>query len=83
MVSFMLLRWVLAAIISPELSQENLIPLIFSLLLAVIVVLLNKPLQPLLRRIVEVRTGTVGWANVVVAAALAVGVVLFQLLTFN
>ncbi|MEJ2552341.1 MAG: hypothetical protein P8Z34_16845 [Anaerolineales bacterium] len=83
MVSFMLLRWVHAAIVSPGLSQENLVPLIFSLLLAVIVVLLNRPLQSILQRIADVRTGAVEWANVAVAAVSAAGVVLFQLLTFN
>ncbi len=83
MITFMLLRWVYAVIVSPELSQENLVPLIFSLLLAVIVVLLNKPLQPVLSRIADVQTGTIGWANVAMAAVLAAGVVLFQLLTFN
>ena len=83
MISFMLLRWVHAAVVSPGLAQENLIPLVFSLLLAVIVVLLYRPVQSNLNRISEVRVSVVKWSNVAAAAALAVVVVSFQLLTFN
>ncbi|MEJ2608321.1 MAG: hypothetical protein P8Z41_16870, partial [Anaerolineales bacterium] len=81
MVSFMLLRWMHAVIVSPDLAQENLIPLVFSLLLAFIVVLLYKPALSRLNQKAEVQSGTIEWANVVTAIVLAVGVVLFQLLT--
>lgn len=83
MASFMLLRFLVSSVISPTLAQENVVPLIFTLLLAAIVVLLFGPLYPFLNRISETEPVPVSGRTAVLSIALAVGMVLFQLITFN
>ncbi|MBN1639722.1 MAG: hypothetical protein JXA09_00710 [Anaerolineae bacterium] len=83
MVSFMALRLLCSGLISPSQASENTIPLLFSMLLAAIVVLLYGPLHSMLTRVSRVDPAPVGWPATAVSGGLAVAVVLFQLVSFN
>ena len=83
MVSFMVVRLLCSSLISPNSTQENVVPLVFSLLLATIVVVLYGPLYPVLSRISETEPVSVTRPAVVLSAALGVGIVLFQIASFN
>lgn len=83
MASYMFVRFLFISLTSPDHAQEQVIPLIFSLLLATIVVLLFNPLYQLLNRISESESASVTWPEVVVSLVLGLGIVIFQLVTFN
>lgn len=83
MVSFMVVRLLYTIFSSPNLAQENVVPLIFSLLLATIVVLLYDPLHSVLNRISFGEPVIVGWRAVLSSAALGIGMILVQFVFFN
>ena len=83
MVSFMVLRLLCSSLLSPDLASENAVPLIFSLLLATIVVLLYDPLYPILNRTTRTEPASVTWPATVVSIALGMGMILFQLVSFR
>jgi hypothetical protein len=75
--SLMLVRAIHAYVTAPALTIENLVPLIFSVLLASIVVLLQSPLTSILHNV----SGTsrrISWSNVALAMALGMAMFLFQ-----
>jgi hypothetical protein len=67
----------------PESTMENLIPLIFSLLLAVLVMLLHRPITRSVGDIILTGSAPVPWP--VSLAALTLGVIMFnfQVITLN
>lgn len=83
MVSFFVIRLVFSSIRSSSAVMENTVPLVFSILLATIVVSLYKPLNSLLSRISKTRLISVTWPATAVSIALGLGMVVFQLVTFN
>lgn len=83
MVSFMVLRLLASAISSPAAVQENAAPLIFSLLLASIVVAIYRPLDSVLNRVPDGTPVPVTWPVAASSVALAVGMILFQIVFLN
>jgi hypothetical protein len=83
MVAFMIVRLVASAALSSSEIVENSVPLVFSLLLAAVVVTLYGPLHPVLARISGTERAVVTWRAVAFSAALAVGVVSLQLAFLN
>ena len=83
MVTFMAVRLVGSCVSSPHLAQENAVPLAFALLLATIVAALYGHAHCILRRPGGVEPASVRWSAGASAAALAMGMVLFQLTSFN
>lgn len=77
MTSLILIRAIHAFVVVPTLSTENLVPLIFSLLLAVIVVALHKPLASLLNQAPE-KSYPVAWPTVVTTTTSGTAMFLFQ-----
>lgn len=84
MCSLLLLRWAWSLSISPALSTENLVPLLFSLLLALAVVHLRAPLARgagwLLR---QERPDRVTWSAIATALALGTAMFLVQVHAAN
>jgi hypothetical protein len=79
--SLMLLRSAHSWLVSPESSLENLIPLLFSLLLALILVSLHKPIT---RAIGKITTRSpVTWSVSVLALILGISMFTFQVLALN
>jgi len=83
MVSFMVLRLLLSGLRSPDLLIENTVPLVFSLLLAAIVLLAFAPLHSMLNRISKTRLAVVTWPATLFSIVLGAGIILFQLVSFN
>jgi hypothetical protein len=83
MISFMVLRLLVSSASSPAAVQENTAPLLFSLLLATIVVALYRPLASVFKRIPEAEPAPVTWPAARSALALAMGMVLFQIIFLN
>lgn len=83
MASFMVVRLLYAVVRAPDLALENAVPLVFSLLLATIVVALYMLVHPVLSRVSEIEPVPVTWRVAVWSLALGVGMVLFQVSTFN
>jgi hypothetical protein len=83
MVSFMVLRLLFSGLRSPNLLIENTVPLVFSILLATIVVFSYDPTYSILSRISRTELKSVNWPEAVFSTALGTGMVLFQLLSFN
>jgi len=83
MVSFLVIRMLISGLRSPNQFTENTVPLLFSLLLATIVVLLFRPFHAILGRMSETEPALVTRPAVVPSTLLAVGMVLFQLLLLN
>jgi len=77
MCSLMFIRFVHSAVASPTSIVENLVPLIFSLLLAVFVALSYKPVSDNAGG-AGTKTKTVAWSAVPLALALGAGMFLFQ-----
>jgi hypothetical protein len=65
------------------LALENAVPLVFSLLLATIVVALYTLVHPVLSRVSEIEPMPVTWRGAMWSLTLGVGMVLFQVSTFN
>ncbi len=78
--SFMLLRSAHSFIASPDSIMENLVPLIFSLLLAVIVALIDKPVSDYSKREFSLTTVPVTWPLSAWALALGTIIFLFQVI---
>ena len=83
MVTFMVLRLLLSGLRSPDLLVENSVPLVFSLLLAAIVLLAFGPLHSILNRISKTRLAEVTWPPALFSIVLGSGIVLLQLASFN
>lgn len=83
MVSFMVIRLIGSSVLSPHLAQEQAVPLVFALLLATVVAALYGPLPSILRRSSETQPAFVRRPAVVSSAALGLGMILFQIATFN
>jgi hypothetical protein len=83
MVSFMVLRLLVSSASSPAAAQENAAPLLFSLLLAIIVVVLYRPLASVVKRAPEAWLASLTWPAAVSSVALAVGMVLVQIVFLN
>jgi len=78
--SFMLLRAAHSFLASPDSIMENLVPLIFSLLLAVIVALIDKPVSKYSKREFSLTTIPVTWPLSAWALALGAIIFLFQVI---
>jgi hypothetical protein len=83
MVSFMGVRLLGSTVSSPYLVQENVVPLVFALLLATVVAGLYGPLHSMLRRSWDAEPASVRWPPVVLSTTLGVGMILFQMASFN
>jgi heme/copper-type cytochrome/quinol oxidase subunit 3 len=83
MCSLMLLRCVYSFIVFPEAAMENLIPLVFSLLLAAIIVLLQEPASRIAGRDAQPRPPPVAWLASFMSLFLGIGMFTFQLLVLN
>jgi hypothetical protein len=83
MVSFMVLRLLASSASSPAAIQENALPLLFSLLLATVVVGLYRPLASVGNRVPEAGLASVTWPAAATSVALAAGMVLFQIAFLN
>jgi hypothetical protein len=83
MLSFMAVRLVASTVSSPYTTQENVIPLVFALLLATVVAGLYGPLHSMLRRSWAAEPASVRWPPVLSSTALGVAVILFQIASFN
>jgi len=75
--SLMLVRAIHATMVAPALTTENLIPLIFSVLLASIVVFLQNPLATVLNK-ARRTPRRISWPSVASAMALGMAMFLFQ-----
>lgn len=82
MVSFLFIRFLVSSLADPELAMENFAPLLFSILLAALVVGLFEPLYSLLKRISVIQPVPVTRAVAASSLTLGLAIVLFQLLTF-
>ncbi len=83
MVSFLVLRLLVSSASSPAAVQENIAPLLFSLLLATVVAVLYRPLASSFSRGSDPEPASVTWPAVLSSVALAVGMVLIQISSFN
>lgn len=83
MVSFFLLRLIISSLTASSPVMENTVPLVFSILLATVVAGLYQPIYSTLSRISKTRLSPFTWPAPVVSIALGVGIVVFQLVTFN
>jgi hypothetical protein len=83
MVSFFVLRLVISSVSASSPVMENTVPLVFSILLATIVAGLYKPINSTLSRISNTRLASITWPAPMVSIALGVGMIVFQLVTFN
>jgi hypothetical protein len=83
MCSLMLIRSANSILASPETITENLIPLIFSLLLAGIVVLLHMPLTSFVESMQISPDNPVTWSAVALAMILGTSMFVFQIIALN
>jgi hypothetical protein len=83
MVSFFVIRLLFSSLHSSNAVMENTVPLIFSILLATIVVVMYKPLYSLLSRLSKTRLASGTWSSTVVSLALGAGMIIFQLIAYN
>jgi hypothetical protein len=83
MCSLMLIRSVHSFLASPGSIMENFIPLLFSILLAAIVVLLHEPVSRIMRKIILSETPPVTWSASALALILGASVFLFQVFAMN
>jgi hypothetical protein len=83
MVSFFIIRLVFSSVRSSSAVMENTVPLVFSILLATIVVAMYQPVNSILSRISKTRPASVTWPATLLSLALGVGMIVFQLVTFN
>jgi hypothetical protein len=83
MVSFFVLRLVVSSMRSSSAAMENTVPLIFSILLATVVVALYKPFNSILGRISRTKLASVTWPATSVSLALGVGMIVLQLFALN
>ena len=83
MVSFFVIRLVFSSVRSSSAVMENTVPLVFSLLLATLVVSLYQPLHTILSRLSKTRLATATWPPTLVSLALGMGMIVFQLVMFN
>lgn len=81
MCSLMLIRFIHSAVASPTSIVENLVPLIFSLLLAIFVVFSYKPASENASE-AGTKTGRVAWTAVTMALTLGTGMFLFQFIAW-
>jgi hypothetical protein len=79
----MVVRFLYAAMSAPGQAQENLLPLLFSLLLAAVVAGLYGPLHRIAGRISAMELAPVPRATVALAGTLGAAMVVFQLAWFN
>jgi hypothetical protein len=77
--SLMLLRAVHSVLASPVSAMENLIPLVFSILLAVMVVWLNEPVVSMIGEDPPSPLPEVSWSPLVSAFVLGVSIFIFQI----
>jgi hypothetical protein len=83
MVSFFVIRLLFSSLRSSSAAMENTVPLVFSILLATIVVALYKPVNSALSRISKTRLAPVTWPSTLVSLALGAGMIVFQLAALN
>lgn len=83
MVSFFVVRLFFSGLRSPSHLKENTVPLVFSIILATIVVWLYKPLCSILRNISNTEAAEIRWSVVLFSKALGIGMIVFQLIFFN
>jgi hypothetical protein len=81
--SFMAVRLVGSTVSSPYTAQENVVPLVFALLLATVVAGLYGPLHSMLRRLWDAEPACVRWPPVLSSTALGVAMIVFQMASFN
>lgn len=79
MVSLMLIRAIHASLLAPTYFIENLIPLIFSLVLALLVSLLRRPVRSILKA-AEPQDFEITWPPVISALSLGAGIFILQLI---
>jgi hypothetical protein len=79
MCSLMLVRFLHAFWVAPANIMENLVPLVFSLLLAVIVVGLNHPLMGMMEKYIYMESALVTWSESAVGLILGAGMFTFQI----
>jgi hypothetical protein len=79
----MLIRTLHAAWFFPEALLENLIPLVFSLLLAGIVTMMHRPLTERAKELSLMNPTTVPWSATTVVMILGLGMFSFQLILLN
>ena len=83
MCSLMFVRFIFGSLMGTVSATENLVPLVFSLLLAGIVVLLQQPVTRSLASAFPSRRSVVTWRAPAFALTLGVGIFLFQILALN
>jgi hypothetical protein len=83
MVSFFVLRLVASSLRSSSAAMENAVPLIFSILLAFLVVAMYKPFNSILSRVSKTSLVTVRWPATSFSLALGAGMIVFQLIALN
>jgi hypothetical protein len=83
MVSLMVVRLLYSYLTAPSSAQENTVPLVFSVLLATILVVLYDVLYPLLSRKSITKSASITWPSVLLSTALAGGMILFQIGLFH
>jgi hypothetical protein len=79
MCSLMVIRFAYSLLAAPESTAENLIPLVFSLLLATIVVLVHPPLTRTANKISLTESTPVQWSVSAVALFFGVAMFVFQI----
>lgn len=77
--SLMLLRAIHSILVSPVSALENLVPLVFSILLAAMAVWLNKPVVSMIEEVPPSPLPTINWPALVSALVLGVGIFIFQI----
>lgn len=83
MCSLMFIRSANSILASPKSTMENLIPLVFSLLLVVIVVLLHMPLTSFMNTMRITQHNPITWPAVALALTLGTSMFVFQIVVLN
>lgn len=83
MVSFFVIRLLFSNLRSSSAAMENTVPLIFSILLATVVVAMYKPFKSILSRISRTKLSLVTWPSTLVSLVLGIGMIVFQLVALN
>jgi len=78
MCSLMLIRFTFSILTTPDATMENLIPLVFSLFLAAIIVLVHQPITRVASKIAFTNTTLVPWTASLLALALGVSMFVVQ-----
>ena len=81
--SLMLIRAAYSSFASSSISVENLIPLIFSLLLAIMAALLHRPVTQIMGKQILIESSSFAWPVWVLALILGGSMFTFQILAFN